>query len=135
MLTEDIIYMYYIYQPKNDLTFWELGQNVKKWPKSDFKRPPVTMKLKFKVRKQWRSWHCPYILPFKLSRPKGNLCGGGMTVLNPKYPQLSSGDAINGKLISCLWSWCVVFMMIIPTKQMHFHCLSPVCHFCHWEST
>ena len=31
---------------------------------------------------------------FKLSRPKGNLCGGGVTVLNPKYPQLSSGDTI-----------------------------------------
>ena len=29
---------------------------------------------------------------FKLSRPKGNLCG--VTVLNPKYPQLSSGDTI-----------------------------------------
>ena len=27
---------------------------------------------------------------FKLSRPKGNLCGGGVTVLNPKYPRLSS---------------------------------------------
>ena len=35
---------------------------------------------------------------FKLSRPKGNLCGGGsggVTVLNPKYPQLSSGDTTN----------------------------------------
>ena len=31
---------------------------------------------------------------FKLSRPKGNLCGG-VTVLNPKYPRLSSGDTIN----------------------------------------
>ena len=32
---------------------------------------------------------------FKLSRLKGNLCGGGsVTVLNPKYPQLSSGDTI-----------------------------------------
>ena len=32
---------------------------------------------------------------FKLSRPKGNLCGGsGVTVLNPKYPRLSSGDKI-----------------------------------------
>ena len=30
---------------------------------------------------------------FKLSRPKGNLCGsgGGVTVLNPKYPRLSFG--------------------------------------------
>ena len=32
---------------------------------------------------------------FKLLRPKGNLCGsGGVTVLNPKYPRLSSGDTI-----------------------------------------
>ena len=33
---------------------------------------------------------------FKLSWPKGNLCGGGssVTVLNPKYPRLSSGDTI-----------------------------------------
>ena len=32
----------------------------------------------------------------KLSRPKGNLCGGGggVTVLNPKYPRLSSGDTM-----------------------------------------
>ena len=35
---------------------------------------------------------------FKLSCPKGNLCGGGgVTVLNPKYPRLSSGDTINMK--------------------------------------
>ena len=32
---------------------------------------------------------------FKLSRPKGNLGGGGVTGLNPKYPRLSSGDTIN----------------------------------------
>ena len=32
---------------------------------------------------------------FKLSRPKGNLCGGGMTIQNPKYPRLSAGDTIN----------------------------------------
>ena len=31
----------------------------------------------------------------KLSCPKGNLCGGSMTVLNPKYPVLSSGDTMN----------------------------------------
>ena len=31
---------------------------------------------------------------FKLSRPKGNLCGGGVSILNPKYPRLSSGDTI-----------------------------------------
>ena len=32
---------------------------------------------------------------FKLSCPKGNLCGGSVTVLNPKYPRLSSGDTIS----------------------------------------
>ena len=31
---------------------------------------------------------------FKLLRPKGNLCGGGVTILNPKYPRLLSGDTI-----------------------------------------
>ena len=38
---------------------------------------------------------------FKLSCPKGNLSGGGMTVLNTKYPRLSSGDTniINKPLI------------------------------------
>ena len=30
----------------------------------------------------------------KLSRLKGNLCGGGVTVLYPKYPRLSSGDTM-----------------------------------------
>ena len=42
---------------------------------------------------------------FKLSRPKGNLCGGSgsVTVLNPKYPRLSSRDTINALCkISCL---------------------------------
>ena len=34
---------------------------------------------------------------FKLSRLKGNLCGGGVTILNPKYPRLSFGDIINYK--------------------------------------
>ena len=31
---------------------------------------------------------------FKLSRRNGNFCGGGVTILNPKYPRLSSGDTI-----------------------------------------
>ena len=38
---------------------------------------------------------------FKLSRPKGNLCGG-VTVLNPTYPRLSSGDTMNA-YVQC-WS-------------------------------
>ena len=46
---------------------------------------------------------------FKLSRPKGNLCGGGggsgggVTVLNPKYPRLSSGDTIIMFVKSVCW--------------------------------
>ena len=48
---------------------------------------------------------------FKLSHPKGNLCGGGgVTVLNPKYPRLSSGVTINALykmsgLVCFLSSW------------------------------
>ena len=38
---------------------------------------------------------------FKLSHPKGNLCGSSMTILNPKYPRLSSGDTINS--ITTCW--------------------------------
>ena len=67
----------------------------------------MTLRLKVKVTKQQRSWHCPYHTPnlkvltkifFKLSRPEGILCGGGVTVLNPKYPRLSSGDTITFSL-------------------------------------
>ena len=36
---------------------------------------------------------------FKLSRPKGNLCGGGVTVLNAKYPRLSSGDTTRKEVL------------------------------------
>ena len=36
---------------------------------------------------------------FKLSRPKGNLGGGGVTVLNPKYPRLLSGDTIKYQML------------------------------------
>ena len=69
----------------------------------------MTLKLKVKVKKIASVvlpiyTHIPNLkgltkIFFKLSRPKGNLCGGGVTVLNPhnlltKYPQLSSGDTI-----------------------------------------
>ena len=43
---------------------------------------------------------------FKLSRPKGNLCGGGVTVLNPKYPRLSSVDTN----ISMMLKYLLVYM-------------------------
>ena len=66
----------------------------------------MTLRLKVKVTKQFMALsiytHIPNLkvltkIFFKLSRPKGNLCGGGgggggVTVLNPKYPRLSSGD-------------------------------------------
>ena len=40
---------------------------------------------------------------FKLSHPKGNLCGGGgVTVLNPKYSRLLSGDTMSRKKIPLL---------------------------------
>ena len=42
---------------------------------------------------------------FKLSPPKGNLCGGGMSVLYPKYPRLSSGDTTK-------YSKCHTFQVI-----------------------
>ena len=62
----------------------------------------MTLKLKVKVTKQSLPiyTHIPNLkgltkIFFKLSCLKGNLCGGGsMTVLDSKYPQLSSGDKI-----------------------------------------
>ena len=79
--------MYYIYHPYDDLTFCirELGQNVKNAQILAFKRPPVTfMALPIHT-------HIPNLkglskIFFKLSRPKENLCGGLVTILNPKYP-------------------------------------------------
>ena len=76
-----------------------------------FKWPPVTVRLKVKVTKQCALpiyTHIPNLkvltkIFFKLSRPKGNLCGGGMTVLNPKYPRLSSGDTIRTSLQAGEW--------------------------------
>ena len=39
---------------------------------------------------------------FNLSRPKGNLSGGFVTILNPKYQRFSSGDTIVNEKISDL---------------------------------
>ena len=56
---------------------------------------------------------------FKLSRPKGNLYGGGgVTVLNPKYPRLSSGDTITYsfkymKLCKILVRYLVTVLMAV----------------------
>ena len=72
---------------------------MKKWPKSD----TSDLEIDGQGHKTIAfvalpiSTHIPNLkvltkLFFKLSRPKGNLCGGGVTVMNPKYPRLSSGD-------------------------------------------
>ena len=53
---------------------------------------------------------------FKLSRPKGNLCGGGMTVLNPKYPRLSSGDTI----ISSQLHYCYPLLYGVSPNSKRF---------------
>ena len=57
---------------------------------------------------------------FKLSRPKGNLCSGGVTVLNPKYPRLSSGDTMT-------WHKMVMYTVLltfVTTKCQKYHNLS-----------
>ena len=74
---------------------------MKKWPKSD-------LEIEGQGHKTFVALpiytHIPNLkgltkIFFKLSCPQGNLCGGGgcETVLNPKYPRLSSGDTINQK--------------------------------------
>ena len=47
---------------------------------------------------------------FKLSRPKGNLCGG-VTVLNPKYPRLSSRDT-NIKILHYLPIYPIIWWIL-----------------------
>ena len=83
-----------------------MGQNVKKWPKSDLQEATSDLEIEDQGDKTIAFvalpiyTHIPNLkgvtkIFFKLSRPKGNLCGGGgMTILNPKYPRLSSGDTI-----------------------------------------
>ena len=64
---------------------------------------------------------------FKLSRPKGNLCGGsGVTVLNYKYPRPSSRDTIKlvilfSSLIQTLALKSKLLIMIENGKRC-FHC-------------
>ena len=85
----------------------KLGQKVKKWPKSELKEATSDLEIEGQGHKTIAFVALPIYthianlkvltkIIFKLSRPKGNLCGGGvgMTVLNPKYPRLSSGDTI-----------------------------------------
>ena len=80
---------------------------MKKWPKSDLQEATSDLEIEGQGHKTIAFvalpiyTHIPNLkvltkIFFKLSRPKGNLGGGGsgVTVLNPKYPQLSSGDTI-----------------------------------------
>ena len=79
-----------------------MGQNVKKWPKSD----PLDATSDLEIEGQGHKTIAFVVLPiythipnlkgltkifFKLSRLKGNLRGSGMTVLNPKYPDFRPG--------------------------------------------
>ena len=77
---------------------------MKKWPKSDLYEATSDLEIEVQGHKTIAFVALPIYthLPnlkvlakifFKLSRPKGNLCGG-VTVLNPKYPRLSSADTI-----------------------------------------
>ena len=56
---------------------------------------------------------------FKLLCLKGNLCGCGVTVLNPKYPRLLSGDTITQRvqnLLKIALSLTVFKVIDISTK-------------------
>ena len=77
---------------------------MQKWPKTDLQVATSDLEIKGQGHKTIAFvalpiyTHIPNLkvltkIFFKLSRPKGNLCGG-VTVLNPKYPRLSSGDTI-----------------------------------------
>ena len=78
---------------------------MKTWPKSDLYEATSDLKIEGQGHKTIVFMalpiytHIPNLngltkIFFKLSRPKGNLCGGGVTILSPKYPRLSSGDTI-----------------------------------------
>ena len=78
---------------------------MQKWPKSDLQVATSDLEIEGQGHKTIAFvalpiyTHIPNLkvltkIFFKLSRLKGNLCGGGVTVLNPKYPRLSSGDTI-----------------------------------------
>ena len=74
---------------------------MKKWPKSDLSEATSDLKIEGQGHKAIKFvalpiyTHMPNLkvltkIFFKLSRPKGNLCCGGVTILNPKYPRFSS---------------------------------------------
>ena len=81
------------------------GSKCEKWPKSDILEATSDLEIEGEGHKMIAFvaliiyTHIPNLkgltkIFFKLSRPKGNLCGGGVTVLNPKYPRLLTGDTI-----------------------------------------
>ena len=79
---------------------------MKKWPKPDLKEATSDLEIQGQGHKTIGFvafpiyTHIPNLkglikIFFTLPRPKGNLCSGGsVTVLNPKYLRLSSGDTI-----------------------------------------
>ena len=104
MLIEDT-YMHYIYDPRVYLTcIWALGKNVAKTPKFNRKWPSSAFLLEMAKKKQNAPSHLPHIYPHtKFERPQVNsfvarMCQKHMcsdvTMLNPKYPRLSSWDTI-----------------------------------------
>ena len=81
---------------------------MKKWPKTDLLEATSDLEIEGQGHKTIAFvalpiyTHIPNLkvltkIFFKLSRPKGNLCSSGVTVLNPKYPRLSSRDTIINK--------------------------------------
>ena len=106
---------------------------MKKWPKSDPEEATSDLEIEGQDHKTMVLvalpiyTHIPNLkgltkIFFKLLRPKGNLCGG-MTVLNPKYPRLTSWDTIN------VWSYfhCltnnIIHKFFYLTKSVHVHLL------------
>ena len=83
------------------------GPKCEKWPKCDLYEATRDLEIEGQGHKTIAFVALPiytYIpnlkgltkIFLKLSRPKGNLCGsgGGLTILIPKYPQISSRNTI-----------------------------------------
>ena len=109
-LQGQILYAYrgHIYVLSNFL-YMRSGPKCEKWPKSDLKQATSDLEIEGQGHKTIAFVALPIFthIPnlkgvtkffFKLSRPKGNLCGSScVTVLNPKYLRLSSADTISVK--------------------------------------
>ena len=108
---------------------------MKKWPKSDLLEATSDLEIEGQGHKTIALvalpiyTHIPNLkgltkIFFKLSCPKRNLCGGGVTVLNPKYPRLSCGDTISSV-------YTIEFMKIICSS---FKTISPIFTHCQLSS-